>query len=102
MVAGCLQPNGFGATINEEDMKSNLRTEATLVWLIADRSRGGGRGLAEAVLAEGHKLVATAGNPDGELQGSGTPETILDEAQDVLNNALKLAVPHRELAEGPQ
>jgi NAD(P)-dependent dehydrogenase (short-subunit alcohol dehydrogenase family) len=33
------------------------------VWLITGSSRGLGRALAEAVLAEGHKLVATARNP---------------------------------------
>ena len=33
------------------------------VWLITGSSRGFGRALAEAVLAEGHNLVATARNP---------------------------------------
>ena len=33
------------------------------VWLITGSSRGLGRALAEAVLARGHKLVATARNP---------------------------------------
>jgi NAD(P)-dependent dehydrogenase (short-subunit alcohol dehydrogenase family) len=33
------------------------------VWLITGSSRGLGRALAEAVLAEGHKLVATARDP---------------------------------------
>src|SRR6267378_474689 len=33
------------------------------VWLITGSSRGLGRALAEAVLAAGHKLVATARNP---------------------------------------
>ena len=33
------------------------------VWLITGSSRGFGRALAEAVLAEGHQLVATARNP---------------------------------------
>ena len=33
------------------------------VWLITGSSRGLGRTLAEAVLAEGHNLVATARNP---------------------------------------
>src|ERR1700730_9043085 len=33
------------------------------VWLITGSSRGLGRALAEAVLAEGHKLVGTARNP---------------------------------------
>src|SRR5437764_9000267 len=33
------------------------------VWLITGSSRGLGRALAEAVLAEGHQLVATARNP---------------------------------------
>jgi len=35
----------------------------TKVWLITGSSRGLGRALAEAVLAAGHKLVATARNP---------------------------------------
>src|SRR5579863_598466 len=35
----------------------------TQVWLITGSSRGLGRALAEAVLAAGHKLVATARNP---------------------------------------
>src|SRR5271170_8112576 len=33
------------------------------VWFITGSSRGLGRALAEAVLAAGHKLVATARNP---------------------------------------
>ena len=33
------------------------------VWLITGSSRGLGRALADAVLAAGHKLVATARNP---------------------------------------
>lgn len=33
------------------------------VWLITGNFRGLGRALAEAVLAAGHKLVATARNP---------------------------------------
>jgi NAD(P)-dependent dehydrogenase (short-subunit alcohol dehydrogenase family) len=33
------------------------------VWLITGTSRGLGRALAEAVLAQGHKLVATARDP---------------------------------------
>lgn len=36
---------------------------ASQVWLITGSSRGLGRALAEAVLAAGHKLVATARNP---------------------------------------
>ena len=34
------------------------------VWLITGSSRGLGRALAEAVLAAGHQLVATARNPN--------------------------------------
>lgn len=33
------------------------------VWLITGSSRGLGRAIALSVLAEGHKLVATARNP---------------------------------------
>lgn len=36
----------------------------TSTWLITGSSRGLGRALAEAVLAAGHRLVATARNPD--------------------------------------
>lgn len=36
----------------------------TQVWLITGSSRGLGRALAEAVLAAGHRLVATARNPE--------------------------------------
>ena len=36
----------------------------TQVWLITGSSRGLGRALAEAVLAAGHKLLATARNPN--------------------------------------
>src|SRR6266481_6135602 len=36
----------------------------TQVWLITGSSRGLGRALAEAVLAAGHKLVATARDPE--------------------------------------
>ncbi len=35
----------------------------TQVWLITGSSRGLGHALAEAVLAAGHRLVATARNP---------------------------------------
>src|SRR5882724_524786 len=45
-------------------MNSNSRENPLQqVWLITGSSRGLGRTLAEAVLAEGHKLVATARNP---------------------------------------
>lgn len=43
---------------------SNTKTPATQVWLITGSSRGLGRALAEAVLHAGHKLVATARNPE--------------------------------------
>jgi len=36
---------------------------ASRIWLITGSSRGLGRALAEAVLADGHKLIATARNP---------------------------------------
>ena len=36
----------------------------TQVWSITGSSRGLGRALAEAVLAAGHRLVATARNPE--------------------------------------
>jgi NAD(P)-dependent dehydrogenase (short-subunit alcohol dehydrogenase family) len=34
------------------------------VWLVTGSSRGLGLALAQAVLAEGHRLVATARNPE--------------------------------------
>ncbi len=46
------------------DLNSNSRElPASKVWLITGSSRGLGRALAEAVLAAGHNLVATARNP---------------------------------------
>ena len=45
-------------------MTPQTRTDKkTLVWLITGSSRGLGRALAEAVLAAGHNLVATARDP---------------------------------------
>ena len=38
--------------------------EASKVWLITGSNRGLGRALAETVLGRGHKLVATARNPE--------------------------------------
>jgi NAD(P)-dependent dehydrogenase (short-subunit alcohol dehydrogenase family) len=40
-----------------------MKRSMTQVWLITGSSRGLGRALSEAVLAAGHKLVATARNP---------------------------------------
>jgi NAD(P)-dependent dehydrogenase (short-subunit alcohol dehydrogenase family) len=47
-------------------LTSNLEKEVLMpkVWLITGSSRGLGRALAEAVLAAGDKLVATARNPE--------------------------------------
>src|ERR1700760_4310086 len=39
------------------------KDENAKVWLITGSSRGLGRALAEAVLAAGHRLIATARNP---------------------------------------
>ena len=47
------------------------------VWLITGSSRGLGRALAEAVLAVGHKLVATARTPsqlDDLVKGYGNAD----------------------------
>src|SRR5258706_10578314 len=44
-------------------MTATRTDKRTLVWLITGSSRGLGRALAEAVLAAGHKLVATARDP---------------------------------------
>jgi len=52
----------------------------TLVWLITGSSRGLGRALAEAVLAAGHKLVATARDPK---QLSGLVERYRDQVRAV-------------------
>src|SRR5205807_187875 len=52
----------------------------TLVWLITGSSRGLGRALAEAVLAAGHKLVATARDPQ---QLSGLVERYRDQVRAV-------------------
>src|SRR5258706_8203170 len=54
--------------MNRHEGKDEVMTVAskdkdTQVWLITGSSRGLGRALAEAVLAAGHKLVATARNP---------------------------------------
>src|SRR5689334_1673549 len=46
----------------ELDMNSRAMPGSP-VWLITDSSRGLGRSLAEAVLAAGHRLVATARKP---------------------------------------
>jgi NAD(P)-dependent dehydrogenase (short-subunit alcohol dehydrogenase family) len=43
---------------------SDTKEPATQVWLITGSTRGLGRALAEAVLHAGHKLVATARNPE--------------------------------------
>src|SRR5882757_9085709 len=40
------------------------QTEMSKIWLITGSSRGLGRQLAEAVLAAGHQLVATARRPE--------------------------------------
>ena len=42
---------------------TDTNTSATKVWLITGTTRGLGRALAEAVLAAGHKLVATGRDP---------------------------------------
>ena len=41
-----------------------LNMQAAKVWLITGSTRGFGRALAMAVLEAGHKLVATARNPE--------------------------------------
>ncbi len=43
---------------------SDRKISAAKVWLITGSTRGLGRALAEAVLAAGHKLVATGRNPE--------------------------------------
>src|SRR5882724_8363540 len=47
----------------DEVMTLASKRTNTQVWLITGSSRGLGRALAEAVLAAGHHLVATARNP---------------------------------------
>ena len=46
---------------------TDTKIAATKVWLITGSTRGLGRALAEAVLAAGHKLVATGRDP-GQLK----------------------------------
>jgi len=46
---------------------NDTKTAATKVWLITGSTRGLGRALAEAVLAAGHRLVATGRDP-GQLK----------------------------------
>src|SRR6202012_4916689 len=46
-----------------EVMTVASKKKDTQVWLITGSSRGLGRALAEAVLADGHQLVATARKP---------------------------------------
>jgi len=46
---------------------TDVKIPATKVWLITGSTRGLGRALAEAVLAAGHKLVATGRDP-GQLK----------------------------------
>lgn len=60
----------------------------TSTWLITGSSRGLGRALAEAVLAAGHRLVATARNPDSlhDLVER-FPETVRTVALDVTDPA---------------
>ena len=60
----------------------------TSTWLITGSSRGLGRALAEAVLAAGHRLVATARNPDAlhDLVER-FPETVRAVALDVTDPA---------------
>ena len=43
---------------------SDTKILTSQVWLITGSTRGLGRALAEAVLHGGHKLIATAGNPE--------------------------------------
>jgi NAD(P)-dependent dehydrogenase (short-subunit alcohol dehydrogenase family) len=43
---------------------SDIKIPPTQVWLITGSARGLGRALAEAVLGAGHRLVATARNPE--------------------------------------
>src|SRR5271156_4384363 len=47
-----------------KDEVMTVASKNTQVWLITGCSRGLGRALAEAVLAAGHRLVATARNPE--------------------------------------
>ena len=50
--------------MREKNAMSDTKIPATQVWLITGSTRGLGRALAEAVLHAGHKLVATARNPE--------------------------------------
>ncbi|WP_217538544.1 SDR family NAD(P)-dependent oxidoreductase, partial [Stenotrophomonas sp. GbtcB23] len=60
----------------------------TSTWLITGSSRGLGRALAEAVLAAGNRLVATARNPDSLHDLTARfPETVRTVALDVTDPA---------------
>lgn len=43
---------------------SDVNGTTSQTWLITGASRGLGRAIAEAALSQGHKVVATARNPD--------------------------------------
>jgi NAD(P)-dependent dehydrogenase (short-subunit alcohol dehydrogenase family) len=68
------------------------------IWLITGCSRGLGRAIAEAVLAAGHKLVATARNPDqladlAEHYGDRVCTIALDVTDEqAVDNAIQAAV----------
>src|ERR1700689_2308072 len=47
----------------KDEVMTVSKKKDTQVWLITGSSRGLGRALAEAVLAAGHRLVATARDP---------------------------------------
>src|SRR5258706_11441632 len=47
----------------KDEVMAVVSKKNTQVWLITGSSRGLGRALAEAVLAAGHRLLATARNP---------------------------------------
>ena len=58
------------------------------VWLIAGCFRGFGRAIAEAVLAAGHQLVATARNPTHRVITGGSRHNLPQEAPQAFGEAV--------------
>src|ERR1700758_3339899 len=58
-----INPRHLGSPLRRT-VRRRRTNPMTQVWLITGSSRGLGRALAEAVLAAGHRLVATARNPE--------------------------------------
>ncbi len=73
-----------------------MKTEA--VWLITGASRGLGHHMAQAALAAGDKVVATARVTDGLAQSLGHPDRVLAVALDVTDEAQARSVAEATIA----